>query len=86
MKKDFDSAIDRKAANEIVKKELYREARLAFAFEPNSPEEENGVLDLLDKLVFRAIQVHAGHYFGRMGRLVDQFDGSTFESIERYVI
>ncbi len=86
MIQEFDSVADRKAANEVVKEELYREARLAFDFEPNSLEEEEGTLCLLEKMVFGAVQVDAGHYFGRIGRLVDHFDGYSFESIERYAI
>jgi hypothetical protein len=81
---DFDSVADHKAENEVVKKELYREARLAFDFEIHSPEEEEGALCLLEKMIFGAVKEHAGHRFGRMGRLVDHFNECSFEPVERY--
>jgi hypothetical protein len=86
MIKDFNSVADRKAAHEIVKEELYRETRLAFDFEPDSPDEEEGALCLLEMMIFGAVKEHVGHRFGRMGRLVDHFGRCSFEPVERYAI
>jgi hypothetical protein len=86
MIKDFDSIIDRKAANEVIEEGLYRETRFAFDFEIHSPEEREGALCLLDKMVFGTIKEHAGHCLRRMGRLADQFNECSFESSERYAI
>jgi hypothetical protein len=86
MIKDSDSFIDRKAANEVVKEELYREVRLAFDFEIHSPEEKERALCLLEMMIFGGIKEQAGHRFGRMGRLVDHFSKCSFEPVERYTI
>jgi hypothetical protein len=86
MIKDFDSFIERKTGNEVIEEELYRETRLAFDFEPDSPEEREGALCFLERMIFGAVKEQAGHRFGRMGRLVDHFSGCSFESIERYAI
>jgi hypothetical protein len=82
MREDLDPVVGSEAPGTKVENEFHEEINLAFSLELDASEDK-GALSCLERMIFGAVDEHAD-VPDRLFRLLDKFEGCTFDPVQRY--